>query len=649
MTRPAYLLADIGGTNARFVLTLPTGQWHQPLVLPVADFADFECAIRYYLAQVGGVNVRHAAVAIANPVDGDRVQMTNHHWSFSIETLRVALAWDTLLVVNDFTALAMALPRLDASHLLQIGTGRARARAMVGLVGPGTGLGVSGLLPMEERWVALGSEGGHVTFAPADAQERAIYAAAEIQFGHVSAERLLSGPGLTLIYRTLQRSASQTSTAAPAATAGTLGTVDKTAADITAAAEAGSDPVALQTVDIFLAMLGGFAGNVALTYGALGGVYIGGGIVPRLAWRIAASSFRARFEQKGRFQQYLGDIPTYLITAENPTLLGVHAILDEALSTRTSNDLLAQVRKRLPDLPKASRQVATYLLAEPTAFVQNPTGELARRANVSDPTIMRFCRAFGYHGIPEFKRALAAALTGTIPIRHSSVDRNDSAQQLAIKVLDNTASAVLQLRQQLQADAVQKATALIRHAKRLRLFGIGHSGVTCRDAETRFIRLGCDAQAITDAALMAPHANLIQPADGIILISNSGNIRELIALAVAAKSRGAYVLGITNPRSALARVCDVVLAVEHNENDGEHVSMIARILQLLMVDIITVGRENAIGANADLAETAPLGALFGAASVGIQAATTGDSVNAAVDDGSATQGRNAKALISHLR
>jgi glucokinase len=583
MSPPNAILADIGGTYARFACLDSASEFALQRTLLVAEFASIEAAFRAFLQEVNVASarsvreIRHAAVAIANPVDGDWVQMTNHHWSFSIERLRIALALDTLLVVNDFTALAMSLPHLEAAHIAQIGGGVARSRAMIGLVGPGTGLGVSGLLPMEERWVALGSEGGHVSFAPANSLEREIHAIAEAEYGHVSAERMLSGAGLVLIYLFLNKSA-QSTLLAPA--------------DITAAAAKG-EAIALQAVDAFLAMLGGFAGNVALTYGALGGVYIGGGIVPRLAWRIVDSPFRARFEAKGRFEQYLREIPTFLITAENPTLYGVQAILDEALQRRPLSDLLSQVRERMPDLPTASKQVAAYLLSEPAAFVENPTSELARRANVSDPTIMRFCRAFGYEGIPEFKRALAATLTGTIPIRHSTVARSDSAQQLAIKVIDNTAAAVLQLRQQLNGDALQKAAQLIGAAKRLRLFGIGHSGVTCRDAETRLVRLGYDVQAVTDLALMLPYANLIEQHDGIILISNSGNIGELITIAESARARGAHVLGITHQRAPLAKVCDVVLAVEHDENDGEHVSMIARILQLLMVDIITVGRENA--------------------------------------------------------
>ncbi|NJR71634.1 MAG: hypothetical protein HC782_00035, partial [Gammaproteobacteria bacterium] len=159
------------------------------------------------------------------------------------------------------------------------------------------------------------------------------------------------------------------------------------------AAQRGENSMALDAVDMFLAMLGGFAGNVALTYGALGGVYIGGGIVPRLAWRIADSPFRERFEAKGRFQHYLREIPTYLITAENPTLFGVRSILDEALNRRPASDLLAEIRERLPELAKAFRLVAEDLLAAPGAFVESPTSQIATRAGVSDPTIMRFLSA----------------------------------------------------------------------------------------------------------------------------------------------------------------------------------------------------------------------------------------------------------------
>jgi glucokinase len=208
-------------------------------------------------------------------------------------------------------------------------------------------------------------------------------------------------------------------------------------------------------------------------------------------------------------------------------------------------------------------------------------------------------------------------------------------------VLDNTASAVLQMRQQLQSDALNKAAELIRQAKRLRLFGIGHSGVTCRDAETRFVRLGYDAQAVTDTALMAPYTSLIQPADGIILISNSGKIADLITLASAARARGAYVLGITHQRSPLAGVCDVVLAVEHNENDGEHVSMISRILQLLMVDIITVGRENAISMDVSIQTSAPV-----IAAETLETASLSSSAHIAL---SPTLPIFPKARISHLR
>ena len=163
------LLADIGGTNARFALETAPGHIEAVQTLACADHARFEDAVRAYLsASISGAGgrVRHAAIAIANPVDGDQIRMTNHHWAFSIEAARHALGLDTLLVVNDFTALAMSLPALKDGDLTRIGGGAAKAGGAIGLVGAGTGLGVSGLVPKNGRWIPLHSEGGHVAVAP---------------------------------------------------------------------------------------------------------------------------------------------------------------------------------------------------------------------------------------------------------------------------------------------------------------------------------------------------------------------------------------------------------------------------------------------------------------------------------------------------
>jgi glucokinase len=313
------LLADIGGTNARFALQAPEGAFADIEVLACRDYDHVKDALDAYLARAaarghatGGI--RHAALAIANPVEGDVVSMTNHHWRFSIAGLKDACGLATLVVVNDFAALAQALPHLDAAGRERIGgpdTVAVDGRPL-GLVGPGPGLGVSGLVPAGGgRWTALAGEGGHASFAPVTRAEMRLLDALSEEHGHVSAERLLSGPGLEAIHRVLagERLA---------------------AADITARALDGSFAACRATVDAFCAILGSVAGNVALTLGATGGMYIGGGIVPRLGPLFHASAFRERFEGKGRLQPYLARIPTWLVTEPYPALRGAAALLDAA-------------------------------------------------------------------------------------------------------------------------------------------------------------------------------------------------------------------------------------------------------------------------------------------------------------------------------
>jgi glucokinase len=322
------LLADIGGTNARFALETGPGRIGLIEVLPCAAHATLADALRTYLALpavAAAGAVRHAAIAIANPVVGDFVRMTNHHWEFSIEALRAECGFDELAVVNDFYALAMALPHLADGDKRQIGGGAPVAGTPIGLLGAGTGLGVSGLVPADNTpagakptWTALRSEGGHVSFCPANDTEIAILQFAWREFDHVSAERFLSGAGLELIYRAL---AHHRGVAADALDA----------PEVTRRGLAGTCAVCAEVIEVFCGMLGTIAGNLAVTLGAQGGVYIGGGIVPRLGERFAASCFRARFEQKGRFAAYLAQVPTYVITAEYPAFVGVSAILADRL------------------------------------------------------------------------------------------------------------------------------------------------------------------------------------------------------------------------------------------------------------------------------------------------------------------------------
>lgn len=316
------LLADIGGTNARMAWQAAPGAPIEAVtVLPVVGFAQLHDALQHYLDTFAPGPVAAAAIAIAGPVLGDAVRMTNHRWAFSQRALQSALGLQRLRVLNDFTALALALPVLPEAHRRQVGgdgTRRPDNTAAIGLLGAGTGLGVSGLVPDGRGgWVPLQGEGGHVTLPAQDARERLVIEGLARRHGHVSAERVCSGDGLLDTFRVLCE-------AEGVPTDG----IDTPAA-VTEAALAHARPQAVAALDVFCAFLGTVAGNLALTLGARGGIYIGGGIVPRLGAVFDASPFRARFEGKGRYADYLRPIPVWVITApESPALLGAARSLD---------------------------------------------------------------------------------------------------------------------------------------------------------------------------------------------------------------------------------------------------------------------------------------------------------------------------------
>jgi glucokinase len=307
----ARLVADIGGTNARFAL-FERGRISGVQVLACAAYPDLAGAIEHYLASAGCQRARRpreAAIAIACPLTGDRVAMTNHVWSFSAAATRRALKLRRLLLLNDFTALALAVPHLGRDTLQQIGGGNAVADAAIAVLGPGTGLGVSGLVPVAGHFVPLQGEGGHVTLPATTHREVAILQRLQQRFAHVSAERLLSGPGLALLYETICD----------------LDGVRREGLEVSQITERGlreSAGACRNALEQFCAWLGTVAGDLVLTLGAGGGVYIGGGIVPRFGAFFEQSAFRARFEAKGRFSAYLASVPAFVITARNPALLG---------------------------------------------------------------------------------------------------------------------------------------------------------------------------------------------------------------------------------------------------------------------------------------------------------------------------------------
>jgi glucokinase len=315
------LVGDIGGTNARFGLVYSADEVPRHVhSLRVADYPGPAAAIKAYLTvlrQEGFItsHPRSAAVALATPIDGDEVVMTNSEWRFSRHAVRRELDLDVLLLLNDFEALALSLPGLSASQVRTDCARRPRGQVMA-VLGPGTGLGVGAILHTPAGWLAVPGEGGHATLAPADDRESALLACMRRKLPHVSAERLLSGIGLPMLYQAVAR--------VDGVEAEALGTEE-----MVTRAVAGTDPLCTATLDSFCSLLGTFAGNVALTLGARAGVYIGGGIVPRLGERFFSSRFRERFEAKGRFQSYLEQIPTYVITDTLAALGGAARALSQ--------------------------------------------------------------------------------------------------------------------------------------------------------------------------------------------------------------------------------------------------------------------------------------------------------------------------------
>jgi glucokinase len=310
-----WLVGDIGATNARFGLVSPQGERLHTRTLPVHDYPTIFEAITAYVGERGGLPMpRQGAIAIASAITGDRVAMTNHPWSFSISALQVQLGFNRLEVLNDFTALALALPHLKPEDRLIVGGGVAAQGTPLGVLGPGSGLGVSGMIPSGAGWIALAGEGGHATMAPATDRESAVLEHLRRHLDHVSAERVLSGPGLVNLYNAL-------------ASLDGIPSRGYTAAQITDPDLGAADALCAEATSLFCGMLGTMAGNLALTLGARGGIYIGGGIVPRLGERFAQSPFRARFEAKGRFSDYLAAIPTFVVTHPLPAFIGCAAVL----------------------------------------------------------------------------------------------------------------------------------------------------------------------------------------------------------------------------------------------------------------------------------------------------------------------------------
>ncbi|MBR7746207.1 glucokinase [Undibacterium baiyunense] len=318
-----WLIADIGGSNARFGWVTAAGaEITQVKTLAVADFATPIAASEIYLQQLQqelGKQYqapRCAAFAVATAVGQEQIQFTNSHWKFTRTEVKAALQLDRFIALNDFEALALSLPRLKAEQIRAHGALPEHSGTLA-VVGPGTGLGVGSVIETRHGWIAIPGEGGHATLAATDDFEASVLNHARLEFHHISAERLLSGIGLPVLYRAVARSLQ-------------LQSEELSTEQIVERGLQAQDAVCAKTLDCFCALLGSFCGNIALTVGARSGLYIGGGIVPRLGDYFFTSRFRSKFEAKGRFQSYLQQIPTALITDTLAALSGAAFAIEQS-------------------------------------------------------------------------------------------------------------------------------------------------------------------------------------------------------------------------------------------------------------------------------------------------------------------------------
>jgi glucokinase len=300
----AWLIADIGATSARCALCRDM-RISDLKIFRNDDFADAKTLLSGYLSSFNA-RPRFGAVAIAAPVSGDDVQMTNRDWHFNRLELAQQLNLEALQVINDFHAVAFALPEIRNRDRVEIGKASAYRDGTRAVLGPGTGLGVGAWVADGDRGVAMFGEGGHVTLSARNEAEERIIAKLRERYGHCSAERVLSGPGIVALHNAMHGEEMKTSREI------TSGTVD---------------PKCRATMDQFFRFLASVAADLAMTTGASGGLYIAGGIVPDHVEEIRASTFRERFEDKNRYRGYMQAIPTWVITDPTPGLTGLAAYI----------------------------------------------------------------------------------------------------------------------------------------------------------------------------------------------------------------------------------------------------------------------------------------------------------------------------------
>ncbi|MEM9440374.1 MAG: glucokinase [Pseudomonadota bacterium] len=303
------LVSDIGGTNARFALVDAGGWPEDEMTLQTSDFPGVVEAASAYLA---GRRVDGVVLVVAGPVESDQIALTNCPWSFSLNETKRALGVERLIAINDFVAQALSLPRLDDRDCVKLAGGQALDDRPIAVIGPGTGLGVAGLLKIDGDYRPMATEGGHVAFAPRDDVEASVLALLRSRYGHVSNERLLSGPGLANFAKALANLADrELPISSPA--------------DVVARADSEACPICIDAIQRFCSLLGAAAGDLALTYGARGGVYLTGGMMSHLGRHFDADRVIEAFVDKGRFKSYLEAIPLFRVLRTDTGLIGAAA------------------------------------------------------------------------------------------------------------------------------------------------------------------------------------------------------------------------------------------------------------------------------------------------------------------------------------
>lgn len=261
--------------------------------------------------------------------------------------------------------------------------------------------------------------------------------------------------------------------------------------------------------------------------------------------------------------------------------------------------MLDRISASLPSLAPAEQRVGQLVLADPHSFARLPVRELAEKANVSKPTVVRFCRSMGYDGLADFKLKLAGNVAEGVPFVHRSVDADDKTADVMVKVIDNSVAAFLQYRNDANPAAIeQAANAIVRawqQKQRLEIYGVGNSGVVAQDAQHKFFRLGISSQATSDTHIQTMGATMLRPGDCLIVISNSGRTTDLVDVAHIARENGATVIGITSTHTPLSNSSDILLAADNLEGSDLYSPMASRLLHLLIIDILATAVALKIG------------------------------------------------------